>query len=123
MSESKTETVPKLDHALAGFVVAFDTETGDVLHVRERLVETIDGKPVNATQITPDECEEVRAEAARNAPRRRVDVIVAPPDAGHPEGERVRYHVDPMTRKLRIEAECDPRFTRGHHFGSPIDDR
>jgi hypothetical protein len=39
--------------------------------------------------------------------------IVAPPEMGEREdGPLLRYHVDPMTRKLRAE-ECDPRSLQG----------
>ncbi len=123
MTEPKTDAIPKLDHMLTGFVVAFDAETGDVLRVLETSVETVDGKPTHAAEITPAECEKVRAEAARNSPRRRVDVITAPPDMEQPEGELVRYHVDPMTRKLRVEPECDPRFNARLLSSFPIRDR
>jgi hypothetical protein len=103
-------TFPNIDHMLVGIVVAFDAETGEVLHVQERLVETVDGKPGCTTEITSDECEEIRGDAAQNYPRRRVDVIVAPPEMGEREDAApTRYHVDPMTRKLRVEPECNLR--------------
>jgi hypothetical protein len=36
--------------------------------------------------------------------------LVAPPEPGEREDEApLRYHVDPMTRKLRTEPQCDPR--------------
>lgn len=92
----------KFEIKLVGVVVAFDADTGDVLHVRETFMQTIDGKGAYPTEISSDECEEVRADAAKNFPRRRVDVITAPPEAGQQEGEAPkRYHVDPMTRRLR----------------------
>ena len=94
-------TLPNVDHVLVGVVVAFDAETGDVLHCHEKIVETVEGRPAFSSEITSDECEKIRATTAQTFPRRRVDVTVAPPEMGPREGERVRYHVDPVTRKLR----------------------
>ena len=99
-------TFPKIDHVLVGIVVAFDADTGEVLDINEKFVEIVDGKPGYGTEITPTECEEVRADTARSFPHRRVDLVVAPPEMVQREGEApVRYHVDPMTRKLRVERE------------------
>ena len=103
-------SLPNIDHRLVGVVVAFDADTGDVLHVHQKFVEVVDGEPSYSTEMTPDECEEIRAEAARYHPRQRVDVIMPPPELVQRDGEApVRYHVDPMTRKLRVEPLCDPR--------------
>ena len=96
--------------SLVAVVVAFDTKTGDVLHTHQKIVETVDGKPVFRTEITPDECEEIRADLARALPRRRVGVIVAPPEMGPREGERIWYHVDPKTRKMRKLKVSEPEF-------------
>jgi hypothetical protein len=122
MSEPKGKAVPKFDIALAGTIVAFDPDTGDALHIHEEHVETIDDKPTCSTEITADDCEKIREEAIKRYPRRRIDVISAHPDdviSAHPEDVisahpevgglivRRRYHVDPMTRKLRMESEPD----------------
>ena len=105
---------PKIDNRRIGIVVTFDADTGDVLHVHEKLVETIDGESSYSTDITADECEETRAYAARTFPRRRVDVIVASPELHQADAPGMRYHVDPMSRKLRVEPQngpfFDPRF-------------
>lgn len=101
-------TTPNVDHVLVGVVFAFDAETGDVLHIHEKFVETVDGKPAYPAEITPDECEEIRVEATRTYPRRRIDAIIAPPEMAQRRG--VRYLVDPMTREVREEPECDPGF-------------
>jgi hypothetical protein len=101
-------TFPKIDHVLIGVVVAYDADTGEVLDVNERFVETVDGKPGYATEITPTECDEIRADLARSFPERRLDVLVAPREMVEREKEvPVAYHVDPMTRKLRVEPERD----------------
>jgi hypothetical protein len=100
-----------IDNALAGIIIAFDPETGDALHVHEMYVETIDGEPAYSAAITDAECEEVRREAVERYPRRRIDVIIAPteefvtkrPQLVGPQSPR--YHVDPMTRKVRVEPE------------------
>ena len=106
---------PQTDHMLVGVAVAFDAETGHVLHVYEKFVETIDGEPGCATEVTTRDCEETRASAARTYPRRRVDVIAAPPETVPSEEEvgSLRYRVDPMTRELHVERECDARTRAG----------
>jgi hypothetical protein len=69
-------TFPNIDHVLVGVVIAFDADTGEVLDVNEKFVETVNGKPGCATEITSVECEELRADVARSFPDRRVDVLV-----------------------------------------------
>jgi hypothetical protein len=49
---------PNIDNKLVGLIVAFDAETGDVLHIHQKLVETVDGKAGYSTDIAPDEWEE-----------------------------------------------------------------
>jgi hypothetical protein len=90
-----------------GLVVAFDADTGEVLHVHEKLVETVDGAPNCRTEITSEECSEIREMAAQSHCNRRVDVIteMGPKD----EDVHYRYRVDPMTRVLRAERQTDRR--------------
>ena len=62
----------KTDHIFVGTVVAFDTDTGEVLDVVEKFVETEDGTPgCTKPQITSIECDEIRAEAVRSFPTTR----------------------------------------------------
>ena len=118
MNEPKREAAPKFDIALVGIIVAFDPETGDALHVHEEHVETIDDRPICSVEITAEDCEKIREEAIKRYPRRRIDVISALPEdliSARPEADpplgglivKRRYHVDPMTRKLRMETEFD----------------
>jgi hypothetical protein len=90
-----------------GLVVAFDADTGEVLHVHEKLVETVDGTPSCRAEITSEECSEIREMVAQNHCNRRVDVIT---EKG-PSDEEVhyRYRVDLMMRVLRAERQTDPR--------------
>ena len=121
--------LPKFDIALAGTIVAFDPETGDALHVHEEHVEMIDDKSFCSAEITTDDCEKIREEAIKRYPRRRIDIVSARPEelisahaegvlSGRPEADGLivrRYHVDPMTRRIRMETEPDFRllqFTR-----------
>ena len=101
-------THPKIDHVLAGIVVAFDAETGDVLHVHEKIVETVDGQPGCATEISSEECEEIsRRDRPRLAP---AGGSTFSPRRRKWSNGRTRspsdYHVDPMTRELRVERRC-----------------
>lgn len=78
----------KIDHIFVGTVVAYDADTGEVLDVVEKFVETEDGTPgYTKPQITSIECDEIRAEAVRSFPQRRVDVIVGPPEMDQGEDE------------------------------------
>jgi hypothetical protein len=72
-------------------------------------VETVDGDYACTIEMTAEECEEIRSDTARSHSRRRVDVIVAPPELNQRETMvPVRYHVDPLTRKMRVDPLCDP---------------
>jgi hypothetical protein len=95
-----------IDFVSAGLIVTFEADTGDVLHIREKIVETVDGKPGCSIKITNEECEQLREKIARDHAGRRVDAIVASPDTENYAliGPK-RYLVDPMTRKLRIERD------------------
>jgi hypothetical protein len=99
---------PEIGRARVGLIVAFDADTGEVLHVHEKVVETVDDVPGCATEITSDECNEIRRMAAQEHCTRRVDVIT---EMGPSEEDDLhyRYHVDPMTRELRAERQVDPR--------------
>jgi hypothetical protein len=90
-----------------GLIIAFDADTGEVLHVHEKVVETVDGSAGYSTEITSEECGEIRELAAQDHCNRRVDVITdkRPSD----EDLRYHYHVDPMTRVLRAERAIDPK--------------
>lgn len=101
-------TFPKIDHVLVGVVIAFDSDTGEVLDVNERFVETVAGKPGYASEITSVECEDLSADVARSYPQRAIDVVIAPPETAQSEGQvPFRYHVDPKDRKVSAEPERD----------------
>jgi hypothetical protein len=101
-------TFPKIDHVLVGVVIAFDSDTGEVLDVNEKFAETVDGKPGYARDITSVECEDLRADVARSFPQRAIAVISAPPETTQRGGQvSFRYHVDPKNRKVSVEPERD----------------
>jgi hypothetical protein len=101
-------TFPKIDHVLVGAIVAFDSDTGEVLDVNEKFVESVDGKPGYASGITTVDREGVLADAARSFPQRAIDVVIAPPEMAHSQGQvPVRYHVDPKNRKVSVQPERD----------------
>lgn len=82
----------------AEVLVAFDIETGEVVHVREWIVDRLFG----TTRSTRKEREALRREAACAYPTRQIDVVPAPPMLRRP-GDDYRYKVDPKTRRPRIE--------------------
>ena len=101
-------TFAKIDHVLVGAVIVFDSDTGDVLDVNEKFVETVDGKPGYASEITSVECDDLRANVARSFTQRAIDVVIAPPETAQSEGQvPVRYRVDPKNRKVNVEPERD----------------
>jgi hypothetical protein len=101
-------TFPKIDHVLVGAVVAFDSDTGEVLDVTEKFVESVDGKPGYASEITTVDREDLLADVARSFPHRAIDVVIAPPDTAHIQGQvPIRYHVDPKSRKVSVQPERD----------------
>jgi hypothetical protein len=101
-------TFPKIDHVLAGVVIAFDSDTGDVLDVNEKFVETVDGKPGYASGITTVDCEDLLSDVARSFPQRAIDVVIAPPEKADSQGQvPLRYRVDPKNRKVSVEPERD----------------
>src|SRR5262249_6868861 len=101
-------TFPKIDHVLVGVAIAFDSDTGEVLDANETFVETVDGKPGYASEITSVECDDLRADVARSFTRRAIDVVIAPPETARSEGQGpFRYHDDPKNRKVSVEPERD----------------
>jgi hypothetical protein len=101
-------TFPKIDHVLVGVVIAFDSDTGEVLDVNEKFVESVDGKPGYGSEITTVDCEDLRADIARSFPQRAIDVVIAPPETAQSGGQvPFRYHVDPKNRKVSVEPERD----------------
>jgi hypothetical protein len=99
-------TQQNIDRERVGLIIAFDADTGEVLHVHEKVVET-DGSPGCRAEITSEDCSEIREMAAQDHCNRRVDVIT---DNGPSEEDlRYHYHVDLMTRVLRAERAIDPK--------------
>jgi hypothetical protein len=101
-------TFPKIDHVLVGAVVAFDSDTGEVLDVNEKFVESVDGKPGYASEITTVDREDLLADVARSFPQRAIGIVIAPPETAQSQGQvSFRYHVDPKNRKVSVEPESD----------------
>jgi hypothetical protein len=101
-------TFPKIDHVLAGVVIAFDSDTGEVLDVNEKFVESVNGKLGYASEITTVDREDLLSDVARSFPQRAIDVVIAPPEKADSQGQvPFRYHVDPKNRKVSVEPERD----------------
>ncbi len=86
----------------AEVLVAFDIETGEVVHVQEWIVDRLLGN----SRATRRERELLKREAACANPNRRIDVVAAPPMLRRPD-EAWRYRVDPKTRRPLIERAPD----------------
>jgi hypothetical protein len=100
-------TFPRIDHVLAGVVIAFDSDTGEVLDVNEKFVESVNGKLGYASGITTVDCEDLLSDAARSFPQRAIDVVIAPPEKAGQGQVPFRYHVDPKNRKVSVDPERD----------------
>ena len=123
----KDKKSKKVDNVSVGVVVAFDPDTGDALLVHEVFNEAADGADYS-TGFTDDEIERVRAEAADRHPRRRIDVVTAPPGREDTQAVvlgdpgLVSYRVDPMTRQVRREPEPDLELLQARlHAALPSD--
>lgn len=122
-----SDTDQRIDHIAVGVIVAFDPDTGDALHVHEEYSEVVDGAACS-TEFTQDDVERVRAEAVERYPRRRIDVVTAPPEVTGAQRSNLgdpgfaSYRVDPMTRKIRREPETNVELLQAKlHAAGPFD--
>lgn len=95
----------RFDFVSAGYVFAYDAKSGEVLRTHEKSVEVIDGCEERPPRITEAECEQVRAEVARDFPGREVDALITP--EGFALRENVLLSVDPGNKVVR-EVPGDP---------------
>lgn len=87
-------------------VVAYDSETGDVLHVHQVSDEVVDGKRHSQDRGLLDAERKLVAELARKQfPARTVKVLTAGPEAVPKPGMRQRVDVSAE----RVLEEVDPR--------------
>lgn len=87
-------------------VVAYDSETGDVLHVHQVSDEVVDGKRHSNDRGALEAERNLIAELAQKQfPARSVKVLTAGPDAVPKPGMRQRVDVDAG----RVVDEVDPR--------------
>jgi hypothetical protein len=91
--------IPQIDNISAGYIFAYDAKTGEVLWTHEKMVEVIRGREACPTRVTAMEREQVRDEAARVFPDRRVEALIAP--EGFALRENVRVSVDPKKKILK----------------------
>jgi hypothetical protein len=95
---------PRIDNVSAGYIFAYDAETGDVLWTHEKIVEVVRDREERPARVTETECEQVRAEAARVFRDRKVKALIAP--QGFALGENMRISIDPQKKTLREEKEA-----------------
>ena len=97
---------PEIDNVSAGYIVAYDARTGDVLWTHEKIVEMIRGCEQRPNPITKTESEQIRAKAAEVFPHREVKAMIAP--EGFALRENVRISVDPL-KEILCEITDEPR--------------
>ena len=110
----------QIDNVSAGYVFVYDEASGRVLWTHEKMVELPRGRETAIAGITPAECEQVRAEAARVFSGRRVKALIAP--QGFALSENAQVFVDPKTQALRTHTDEIPdlamRFAGGKGNGA-----
>jgi hypothetical protein len=94
----------QIDNVSAGYVFAYDAKSGEVLWTHEKIVEVIQGREACPIRITEMECDQVKAEASRVFPNRKIEALIAP--EGFALRENTRMSVDPK-KKILVELEED----------------
>lgn len=97
----------KFDIVLTGIIFAYDTDTGDVVHIDEIHEEVADGEEEKLRRAPCQaDCDTIRELAAADHPRRKIDVlaVAAADEVEVPSAGRVRFHVDPVTKRMRTTA-------------------
>ncbi len=98
--------IKSIEFQTTDVVVAYDSETGDVLHVHQVSEEVVDGKRHSNDRGSLEVERNLVAELARKQfPGRTVKVLTAGPDAKPKPGMRQRVDV----RAERVVEEIDPR--------------
>ena len=99
-------SITQIDNVSAGYVFAYDANTGDVLWTHEKFVEVLGELKEPLPQITEDECEQVKAEAAKVFRGRKVEAMIAP--EGFALSDKVRISVD-VDQKTLCEIPDKPQ--------------
>lgn len=109
--------IKSIEFQTTDVVVAYDTDTGDVLHVHQVSDEVVDGKRHSNDRGALEAERNLVGEIARKQfPGRRVEVLTAGPDAMPKPGMRQRVDVSAK----RVVEEIDPRPRR---IIEPVDRR
>ncbi len=95
-------STPKIDNVCAGYIFAYDAETGDLLWTHEKTVEVTRGEEEYPTPITEAECEKIRVETAGVFRDRKVEALISP--EGFTLRENVQISVD-LDKKILLEQE------------------
>jgi hypothetical protein len=96
-------SAPQFENVSVGYVLVYDSTTGDVLWTHERIVEVPRDREEGPTQITEEECERVRAEAAEVFRGRDVRALIA--YEGFALRDNTRIVIDPESKALREIAD------------------
>lgn len=97
--------IKSIEFQITDVVVAYDSETGDVLHVHQVSDEVVGGERHSKDRGALEAGRNLAAEVARmQFPGRSVEVLTAGPDAMPKPGMRQRVDV----RAKRVLEETDP---------------
>lgn len=89
----------KIDNLVSTVVVAYDADTGDVVYVHEELVEVAVGERATRSSCDAELETDIREEARRCFPQRRIETLVT--DPGDTPEEGMRFEVELACRKVR----------------------
>ena len=92
-----------IDFVSVGVIAVFDQDSGEVLHVHEKIVEVTDGAYKCGSEISEDERRELQEKIAAQHSDRRIDSVIAGAEFGHALGRPVNYRVEPGSRSLHAD--------------------
>lgn len=96
-------SIMKINNVSAGYIFAYDADTGAVIWTHEKYVEVVHGQKERPPRITEAECQEIKIEAARVFKNRKVEALIAPEGFTLDENERIS--VDSERKTLHKTAD------------------
>ena len=98
----------RIDNLVSTVVVAYDAETGEVVYLHEQLIEVPLGASAPRSSCDAELETEIREEARKCYPQRRIETLVA--DSGDIPEEGMRFEVELACRKIRKIADDRARY-------------
>ncbi len=87
-----------IDNISVGTVIAYDTDTGEVIWTHEEIIEVKGDQKECPKHISQSDCEHIRTTAEQVFPGRKIDTLIAPEH--FTLRENIRIAVDPDKKSL-----------------------